>query len=123
MSGPRWLACLLLAACASGCGTKAPLATGVVDSIRLEQTVIIGHSTKVQVLAQLGPTTNIRFDSGYEVWLYKYVPRNTQQGPQWPFSNQTDERAVEFVILFDPNGVVRKTRRREPPLAADKAEK
>lgn len=70
----------------------------VVPAKRVEDNVTIGRSTKADVLAALGETLVIGFDTGYEVWLYRL--------------DRT--RGDEFVILFTPNGVVSKTRvRRE----------
>ena len=62
------------------------------------QAVVIGQSTQADVLAALGTATEIPFDSGYEVWVYR--------------SNRLQSEAAqpEFVILFAPSGVVKKTR-------------
>ena len=90
------LACaLLLTACATG----APPAGTQVNEQRLSAGTAPG-ATRASVLAALGPTTKIAFDSGYEVWLYQ-APR---PGGQF----------AEYVVLFDPAGVVSKTRKREP---------
>jgi hypothetical protein len=64
--------------------------------------VLPGRTTKAELLAAFGPTRTVRFDSGYEVWLYQ-SPAGAGQ-----FS--------EFVVLLDPAGVVSKTRRRAPAL-------
>ena len=91
----------LLGACATGApppGTQVPeqkLVTGAVPG-----------ATRASVLAALGPTNKISFDSGYEVWQYQ-TPR---PGGQF----------AEYVILFDPAGVVTKTRKREPGLTPAK---
>jgi len=62
------------------------------------QAVVAGQSTKADVLAALGTATAIPFDSGYEVWVYR--------------QNRLKSEAAhpEFVILFAPCGVVKKTR-------------
>ncbi len=62
------------------------------------KTVVVGQSTKDDVAAVLGPASVVRFDSGFEVWLYR-------EGPVSEAST-----ATEFVILFAPSGVVKKTR-------------
>ena len=90
------LSALLLAGCASA---PAPPGTQV-DEQRLAAAAVPGQATRASVLAALGATHKVAFDSGAEVWLYQ-VPRG---GGQF----------AEFVILFDRNGVVSKTRRREP---------
>lgn len=95
------LACTLAAALlGAGCAT-APAPPGTqVDQQRIERAVIAGRSTRDSVRAALGSTKAVVFDSGYQSWLYQ-VPRGAG-------------RNAEFVILFDPAGVVRKTRTREP---------
>lgn len=62
------------------------------------QTVAVGNSSKDDVMAALGPGTVVRFDSGYEVWLYRAAPSGSNTAK------------AEFVILFDPSGTVKKTR-------------
>ena len=90
---------LLLALAA--CGTRAPLATSQVSASRLQQTIVPGQTGKAQVLAALGPTTALAFESGYEVWMYHY-PAASGKGQ------------VEYVILFGRDGLVKKTRTAGP---------
>ena len=55
-----------------------------------------GRSTRDEVQARLGPAERVRFDSGYEVWVYR--GRGTR-----------DPREVaELALLFDRQGVLRK---------------
>jgi len=92
------LCALLLAACASQPvppGTQAPLE-------RLSQGVVPGRTTKAELIATFGATRSVRFDSGYEAWVYQ--------------SPAGGGRYAEFVILLDPSGVVSKTRTRPPAL-------
>ena len=56
-------------------------------------TLVAGES-KAQVQATFGRATSIRFDTGYEVWSYRYG------------------KATEFSVLFSPSGVAEKTRLR-----------
>ena len=60
--------------------------------------VVAGQSTKDGVAGVLGPATVVKFDGGFEVWLYR--------------AGQSAEAVTqaEFVILFAPSGVVKKTR-------------
>lgn len=90
------VAAALLAGCAS---TPAPLGTTLPEAT-LTAAVIPGQTTRAQMLAALGPTKFVHFDSGYETWLY--------QAPA------AGGRYTEFVVLVDPAGVVRKLRRRAP---------
>jgi len=83
--------CVLLMGCA-GAGAQR-LATIEAQGAG---NVVAGKSTKADVLALLGKTASIAFDSGYEVWAY-------QAGKS------------EFVILFAPSGIVARTRMRPAP--------
>jgi hypothetical protein len=62
------------------------------------QAVAIGTSNRQDVMAALGPGTVVRFDSGYEVWVYRKNPLRSESAN------------AEFVILFDPSGHVKKSR-------------
>ena len=95
----RRLASLLMALLLAACATSAPPPGTVADEQKLLASTAVG-ATRASVLAALGPTHGIAFDSGYEVWLYQ----SPRPGGQF----------AEFVVLFDPAGLVSKTRRREP---------
>ena len=95
--GSAALACFLLL---GACATSAPPVGTQVNEQRFSASVVPG-ATRASVLAALGPTRNIVFDSGYEVWLYQTARPNGQ--------------FAEYVVLFDRAGLVSKTRRREPP--------
>ena len=71
------------------------------------QSMIHAGSTKADVFAALGKGNGVAFESGYEVWVYRWL------GPE-----KTARSATEFVILFGPDGKVRKTRIR-PGVAGD----
>ena len=62
--------------------------------------IVIGKTSKAEVLAALGAATVIGFDSGFEVWVYRAKSRAPA------------EAKAEFVILFDTSGFVKKTRLR-----------
>lgn len=87
----------------SACATPPPPPGAQVSEAALAQAAVPGQTTRAGLLAALGPTTRIAFDSGYESWLYQ-VPAGAG-------------RFSEFVVLLGPDGVVRKTRQR----AADPA--
>jgi len=61
--------------------------------------VALGKSTKADVLAALGTAIVVSFDSGYEVWVYR-----------WRGSDKTTRAATELVLLFDPSGLATKAR-------------
>ena len=60
--------------------------------------IVIGSSIKADLLAALGPATVVKFDSGYEVWVYRGKPA------------KAPATGAEFVVLFSPAGIVMKTR-------------
>ena len=118
------------AVCVAGCVTQAstvptavvtPLRVKVIPADRMKDVVAIGKSTKADVIASLGETLVIRFDTGYEVWVYRLAndtlakalptPRIARTGSEkaWP------RTPAEFVILFAPSGLVAKTRIRPAP--------
>lgn len=97
---PLALGCMLFVA---GCAS-APAPPGMQVDAQRAATVLPGQSTRDSVRASLGATKAITFDSGYQTWLYQL--------------GRGAGRHAEFVVLFDPAGVVRKTRTREP-LAGD----
>ena len=96
---PRVLPAVLLMALA-GCAAAPPAPGTAVREARFAEAAIPGKSTKASVLAALGPTHKVAFDSGYEAWLYT-VPAS-------------GGRYTELVVLIGPDGIVRKTRRRDP---------
>lgn len=92
---------LLTAALLAGCATQTAAPPGAQIGLdRLQQTVVAGQTTRAQLLAAFGPTKNVRFDSGFEAWVYQ-APAG---GGQF----------TEFVVLIDPSGMVSKMRTRAP---------
>ena len=61
-------------------------------------TIEVGRSTRAEVAARLGDADRLRFDNGYEVWVYRAHPVRSDQ--------------PELVLLFTPDGVVKKVRLR-----------
>ena len=61
--------------------------------------IAIGQSTKADVSSRLGRAIVIPFDSGYEVWVYR-----------WPGPDRTRRAATELVVLFEPSGLATKVR-------------
>ena len=81
---------------------SAPLGPAEIRSAQAAQdTVTIGRSTKAEVRAALGEAIVVAFDSGYEVWVYRERLREKMPPP-----------ATELVLLFEPSGVLTKTRTR-----------
>jgi len=124
-------------ACVAGCALPgaSPVATGTaaastISASNARDAITIGKSTKADVIAALGKTTVVSFDSGYEVWVYQitgegitgesaarasWVERILHPGSQ----TRITRGKTEFVVLFAPSGVVAKTRIRPKPLPGD----
>ena len=105
------VACLAISALAAGCaqterqafveGGPGVLQPQVIAPPAAQSSIVIGKSTKADVQAALGEATKVPFDSGFEVWVYR-----------WPGAQKTHRAATELIILFEPTGVVKKTRMR-----------
>ena len=105
------LACTL-AACVAGCAGLPPTTPSaavtaarkkIIEPAQAKHAIEIGKSMKAHLVAALGETLVISFDSGYEVWVYRVA----------------GTPAAEFVVLFAPSGVVAKTRIRSAPAARE----
>ena len=94
---------LTLAGCAGLSTSTAPPFRDPTLTMSNAQTLIVaGQSKRGDVAAALGPATIIAFHSGFEVWAYRTATAGADSNP------------TELVILFDPTGIVRKTRVRTP---------
>jgi hypothetical protein len=99
-AGALLMPLLIPTAMLSGCATNAPEPGKVVAQDRFTQGVVPGRTTRAELLAAFGPTKTVRFDSGYETWLYE--------------SEAGGGRHTELVLLLDRSGIVRKMRVRPP---------
>jgi hypothetical protein len=100
----------LCAAALAGCAAFGPSSidessAGVLHAgapaAAIAQAAVASGTTKAQAASALGKANTIRFDSGWEVWVYR-----------WPGADRTTRGATELVVLFDAQGVVRKSRLR-----------
>lgn len=87
---------LVLAACAAPGGQQRedaapPFRDATMQVTEAERAITLGTSTKAEVKAALGTANVVSFASGYEVWVYRAA-------------------GAEFVLLFAPSGIVKKTR-------------
>jgi outer membrane protein assembly factor BamE (lipoprotein component of BamABCDE complex) len=116
-------AALALAGCIAGCATPPSTATrdvvtsrqtGLIAPDRTADAVAIGQSTRADVIAALGETLVIRFDTGYEVWVYRLAMSDQETRSRFlvrPGSQRAGrDTTAEFVVLFAPSGIVKKTR-------------
>jgi hypothetical protein len=102
-----------------------PLRTKVIPAERATDAIVIGKSTRADVIGALGETLAISFDSGFEVWVYRLADetsgkREGQRGARRGQEKADRFRPGEFIVLFEPSGVVAKTRIR-PPLPNETA--
>jgi len=96
------LACALLAGCALTQPKPAekPLGPGeIVSALEAANALRVGTSTKSDVRAALGQATVVDFPSGYDVWVYR-----ERRDPKDP------KTSAELVLLFEPSGILAKTR-------------
>jgi hypothetical protein len=92
-----------LAACASPPGPP-PLGPGEIPSVPDALGFLKRNQTREEIRGLLGdPQSEIRFDSGYEVWVYRQQLRDKQEPPR-----------PELVLLFSPQDVLAKTRIKMP---------
>jgi hypothetical protein len=122
---------LALSVCIAGCVTRAstvptatvtPLRTKVIPADSVRDALAIGKSTKADVIAVLGETLVISFDSGFEVWVYRLASDTPAKAAQAQGGARTGSQkgagpatTAEFVVLFAPSGLVAKTRIRPAP--------
>ena len=98
---------LLFLLLAGGCALQPatqqetiPLGRGeILSAENAGQAIAVGKSTKAEVRSALGEATVVEFDSGYEVWVYRERPREKAASSK-----------TELVLLFDPSGLLTKTR-------------
>jgi outer membrane protein assembly factor BamE (lipoprotein component of BamABCDE complex) len=107
----RVRASLVAACCACFAGCAGPLggssAPDAIEELRpanlsaqqAYDAIAIGRSTRADVQSALGPAIVIPFDSGYQVWVYR-----------WKQAANATPAHTELVILFAPSGVVKKVR-------------
>jgi hypothetical protein len=103
-----FMACLCMAGCAGtgmigpspeGAGSaRTPTGQPLAPQTAMDM-IAIGKSTKADVSSALGKAIAVPFDSGYEVWVYR-----------WAGSDKTTRAATELVVLFDPSGLATKAR-------------
>ena len=103
---------LQLAGCAAPGGapledTSPGVVRGRFASPANAQALLHAGNTKADVAAALGAANVIAFDSGWEVWVYR-----------WPGADRTPRSASELVLLFDASGALRKSRIRQGSPAA-----
>ena len=108
----RWLprmglvlaGCFWLAGCAGPLGffdsqdTAPPFRDPGLSMQSASDLVAVGKASKADVIAALGAGAVVKFDSGFEVWVYRSKPARATIS------------SAEFVVLFGPSGIVQKTR-------------
>ena len=103
-----FMVCLCVAGCANtgvfdpspeGPGSaRTPTGQSLAPQAAMDM-IAMGKSAKADVSAAIGRAIVIPFDSGYEVWVYR-----------WAGSDKTTRAATELVVLFEPSGLATKVR-------------
>jgi outer membrane protein assembly factor BamE (lipoprotein component of BamABCDE complex) len=99
-------ACASLAACgtagrleANGPGIQHAQPQAAFAAAQAALARVYAGDTREQIAAALGPSNILSFESGWQVWIYR-----------WPGADNATSSATELVILFEPGGTVRKAR-------------
>ena len=123
MTQPSARRTLCIAACLSLIGCAGPtrfmtagqdagtIQTPTGQSVGLDAAlhlIAVGKSTKIDVATTLGQAIVIPFDSGFEVWVYR-----------WPRPTLPNRSPAELVVLFTPSGKVAKVRIRPEVITLD----
>ena len=93
----------------AGCATPEPAAPTPPfrdPAMSLQEgrnTLVNGSTTRAELAARLGPADKVRFDNGFEVWVYRLKERT-------PSGQPAARSPAELVVLLDASGVVRKSR-------------
>ena len=106
----------------------APIAATALSARNARDAITIGKSTRADVIATLGKTTIISFDSGFEVWVYQFkadTPTATSWAERFGFARSDKGKSgnSELVVLFEQSGIVTKARLRDTPLPGDAKER
>ncbi len=82
----------------------SPAANSV--AVRARNSISLGKSTKADVAAAVGKAKSVRFETGFEVWAYRFIDQEKARklGEDEPVPE------TELVVLFDPRGVATKVR-------------
>jgi hypothetical protein len=119
---PALLCLATISACTTTSGNKA-LRTLTPESAT--HLLVPNETTRDEVEKNFGKTRSLRFDSGYEVWVYecKSDHKIKQELPRWvdfvpyvglattfiPRQSDHSNTTKEVRILFNPAGIVQKT--------------
>ena len=102
--GSVLVSCIWLAGCAGTSGwlnsesSAPPFRNPKLSMQGAADSIAIGQATRADVLAALGPASALRFDSGYEIWVYRAK------------ATEATGAKAELVVLFAPSGIAKKTR-------------
>lgn len=124
----QWTITIIIALMSSACVSLPPPTVKVdvrsittIASKNMIEVMELGKSTKQDVLDKFGPTRSVSFDSGFEVWAYQIKQENATK-ISWVHrieklgSDKGVLGNLEVVLLFDPAGILRKKRLRNPAI-------
>src|SRR5262245_20312854 len=75
-------------------------------AVRARSSIALGKSTKADVASAVGKPKAVRFETGFEVWAYRFIDQEKVRklGKDEPVPES------ELVVLFDPSGIATKVR-------------
>jgi len=107
-----WLALLLLGSALSACTTVGNGRVQTLQAAEADQLLHPGQTTRAEAERLLGLGSTLRFDSGWSTSHYVYrngLPRFLDFVPVVGLvTSAIDTPETELVLLFDPEGVLRK---------------
>lgn len=82
----------------------SPAANSV--ALRARNSIALGRSTKADVAAGVGKAKVVRFDTGFEIWAYRFIDQQKAR----KLGKDEPAPESELVVLFDRSGIVAKMR-------------
>ncbi|MGZ8272449.1 MAG: hypothetical protein ACXW2G_01830 [Burkholderiaceae bacterium] len=119
----------LVAGCAARTTASSPPLIGPpgldgLSAQELAKDLARGRRTRAEVTSRLGDATIVRFDTGYEVWVYRITePVVAKQRVQQANRGEAQRASGELVILLAPSGEVVKVRTRIAPASEQRPER
>lgn len=125
-------AAMITAVLAAGCAGRIALSPAETRPPQLDRItaqafaneLARGRHTKAEVQSRLGDAIVVRFDSGYEVWVYRITEAASANRATERARRGTTERDAtgELVILLAPSGDVAKARTRVAQTSVQRSE-
>jgi len=109
MNTVKLAAALIVTASIVGCASTGNGAVKTLTQKNAAQSIVIGKSTKADIIRTFGAASISTFPNGYEIWLYQVGYSKTIDSiPYMNLLVSSADNRKELSILFDKAGVVKK---------------